>query len=122
MRSAVIPVAGLVRNLNTLLGQHGIAGLKTGSGSAAGECVLPTAWRDVRGGGNRVLIVAAVLGQPGTAETILPSALGAGRQLMLSLNRALQPGRGGAHAITGNPPLRERGQPTAEGTQVAPPG
>ena len=35
LRSAVIPVAGLVRNLNTLLGHDGIAGLKTGSDSAA---------------------------------------------------------------------------------------
>jgi serine-type D-Ala-D-Ala carboxypeptidase (penicillin-binding protein 5/6) len=91
MRSAVIPVAGLVRNLNTLLGQDGIAGLKTGSDSAAGGCVLLASWRDVRGGGSRVLIVAAVLGQPGTDETILPNALGAGRHLMLDLGQALQP-------------------------------
>ena len=92
MRSAVIPVAGLVRNLNTLLGQDGIAGLKTGSDSAAGGCVLLASWRDVRGGGSKVLIVAAVLGQPGTGETILPNALGAGRHLMLGLGQALQPG------------------------------
>jgi D-alanyl-D-alanine carboxypeptidase (penicillin-binding protein 5/6) len=91
MRSAVIPVAGLVRNLNVLLGQDGIAGLKTGSDSAAGGCVLLASWRDVRGGRSRVLIVAAVLGQPGTAETILPHALEAGRYLMLSLGHALQP-------------------------------
>ena len=91
MRSAVIPVAGLVRNLNTLIGQDGIAGLKTGSDSAAGGCVLLASWRDVRGGGSRVLIVAAVLGQPGTDETILPNALGAGRHLMLALGQALQP-------------------------------
>ena len=91
MRSAVIPVAGLVRNLNTLLGQDGIAGLKTGSDSAAGGCVLLASWRDVRGGG-RLLIVAAVLGQPGTDATILPNALGAGRHLMLGLGQALQSG------------------------------
>jgi serine-type D-Ala-D-Ala carboxypeptidase (penicillin-binding protein 5/6) len=91
MRSAVIPVAGLVPNLNTLLGQDGIAGLKTGSDSAAGGCILLASWRDVRGGGSRILIVAAVLGQPGTPETILPNALGAGRQLMLSLDQALRP-------------------------------
>jgi D-alanyl-D-alanine carboxypeptidase (penicillin-binding protein 5/6) len=90
MRSAVIPVAGLVRNLNILLGQDGIAGLKTGSDSAAGGCILLASWRDVRGGKSRVLIVAAVLGQPGTAETILPHALEAGRLLMLSLDKALQ--------------------------------
>jgi D-alanyl-D-alanine carboxypeptidase (penicillin-binding protein 5/6) len=92
MRFAVIPVAGLIRNLNTLLGHNGIAGLKTGSDSAAGGCVLLASWRDVRGGGSRVLIVAAVLGQPGTDETILPNALGAGRHLMLGLGQALQHG------------------------------
>ena len=89
MHSAVIPVAGLVRNYNTLLGQDGIAGLKTGSDSAAGGCVLLASWRDVRGGGSRVLVVAAVLGQPGTGETILPNALGAGLHLMLGLGQAL---------------------------------
>jgi D-alanyl-D-alanine carboxypeptidase (penicillin-binding protein 5/6) len=92
MRSAVIPVAGLIRNLNTLLGQDGIAGLKTGSDSAAGGCVLLASWGDAPGGGSRVLIVAAVLGQPGTDETILPNALGAGRHLVLGLSQALQPG------------------------------
>jgi CheY-like chemotaxis protein len=86
----VIPVAGLVRNLNTLLGQNGIAGLKTGSDSAAGGCVLLASWRDVRSSRSRVLIVAAVLGQPGTAATILPHTLEAGRHLMLSLGQALQ--------------------------------
>jgi D-alanyl-D-alanine carboxypeptidase (penicillin-binding protein 5/6) len=89
MRSAVIPLAGRVRNLNTQLGQGGIAGLKTGSDSAAGGCVLLASWRSVRGGGSRVLIVAAVLGQPGTDETILPNALGAGRHLMLGLRGAV---------------------------------
>jgi D-alanyl-D-alanine carboxypeptidase (penicillin-binding protein 5/6) len=72
-RSAVILVAGLVRNFNTLLGQDGIAGLKTGSDSAAGGCVLLASRRDVRGGGSRVLIVAAVLGQPGTDEPSCPT-------------------------------------------------
>jgi serine-type D-Ala-D-Ala carboxypeptidase (penicillin-binding protein 5/6) len=95
MRSAVIPVAGLVRNLNTLLGQDGIAGLKTGSDSAAGGCVVLASWRDVRGGGSGVLIVAAVLGQPGTDETVLPNALGAAGHLMLGLGQALQPGSRG---------------------------
>jgi len=40
MPTAVVPVAGVVRNLNTLPGQDGIAGLKTGSMQAAGGCVL----------------------------------------------------------------------------------
>jgi len=90
MSTAVVPVAGLVRNYNTLLGQDGIAGLKTGSTQAAGGCVLIAAWHNPSG--HRTLIVAAVLGQPGTAQTILPNALRAGHNLVLALDRALGPG------------------------------
>ena len=81
--TAVLPVAGLVRNYDTLLGQDGIAGLKTGSTQAAGGCVLLVA-----GVGGR-LVVAATFGQPGTAQTILPNALDAGHMLVLALQRAL---------------------------------
>jgi D-alanyl-D-alanine carboxypeptidase (penicillin-binding protein 5/6) len=85
--AASIPVAGLVRNYNTLLGQDGIVGLKTGSTQAAGGCVVVAAWR--RTGGKDTLVVAVTLGQPGTARTILPNALDAGRRLVLSLDHAL---------------------------------
>jgi len=87
MPTAVVPVAGLVRNYNTLLGQDGIVGLKTGSTQAAGGCVLLAAWH--RTGGRDVLIVTATFGQPGTAQTILPNALDAGHTLVLTLDRAL---------------------------------
>jgi D-alanyl-D-alanine carboxypeptidase (penicillin-binding protein 5/6) len=87
LRSAVVPVAGVVRNYNTLLGQDGITGLKTGSDDAAGGCILLAAWRQVRG--QRTLIVAATFGQPGTMATMLPTALRAGHQLVLALGRAL---------------------------------
>src|SRR5712671_888688 len=70
--AAVVPVAGVVRNYNTLLGQDGIAGLKTGSTQAAGGCVLIAAW--YKASGRKTLIVAAAFGQPGTPETILPNA------------------------------------------------
>jgi serine-type D-Ala-D-Ala carboxypeptidase (penicillin-binding protein 5/6) len=88
--TAVVPVAGLVRNTNTLLGQDGIVGLKTGSTQAAGGCFLVAAWPEVNG--HRTLIVAATFGQPGTAGTILPNALQAGHNLMLALDTALDPG------------------------------
>jgi D-alanyl-D-alanine carboxypeptidase (penicillin-binding protein 5/6) len=80
-------VAGVVRNYNTLLGQDGIAGLKTGSTQAAGGCVLIAAWH--KASGRKTLIVAATFGQPGTAETILPNALQAGHNLVLALGHAL---------------------------------
>ena len=87
MRSAVIPVAGLVRNTNTLLGQDWISGMKTGSDTAAGGCILLAAWHQARG--RRTLIVAATLGQPGTTTTMLTNALYAGHELVLALGRAL---------------------------------
>ena len=85
--TAVVPVAGVVRNTNTLLGQDGIVGLKTGSTQAAGGCLLVAAWPEVNG--HRTLIVAATFGQPGTAGTILPNALQAGHHLVLALESAL---------------------------------
>jgi D-alanyl-D-alanine carboxypeptidase (penicillin-binding protein 5/6) len=95
MRTADIPVAGVVRNLNTLLGHDGIAGLKTGSTDAAGGCVLLAAWR--RAGSRRTLIIAATLGQPGTMRTMLPNALRAGNALVLSVDDALSRQPGGHH-------------------------
>jgi len=85
MPVAVVPEAGFVRNVNTLLGQDGIVGLKTGNTQAAGGCVVIAARR--RG----VLIVTATFGQPGTAQTSLPNALQAGHLLLLSVDRALDP-------------------------------
>jgi D-alanyl-D-alanine carboxypeptidase (penicillin-binding protein 5/6) len=87
MPAAVVPEAGVVRNYNTLLGQDGIVGLKTGSTHAAGGCVLLAAWQ--KASGRKTLIVAATFGQPGTAQTILPNALRAGHDLVLALARAL---------------------------------
>ena len=106
MPAAVVPVAGLVRNYNTLLGQDGIAGLKTGSTQAAGGCVLIAAWHTASG--HRTLIVAAVLGQPGTAQTILPNALRTGHNLVLALDRALGPGAPPevTDALAGQAPMR----------------
>ncbi len=91
MPAAVVPVAGWVRNYNTLLGQDGIVGLKTGSTQAAGGCVLIAAWHQT--GAGDILIVAATFGQPGTAQTILPNALEAGHSLVLALDRSLDRSR-----------------------------
>jgi D-alanyl-D-alanine carboxypeptidase (penicillin-binding protein 5/6) len=100
---AYVPVAGLVRNTNALLGQDGIAGLKTGSTRAAGGCLLVAAWREVSG--RSTLIVAAAFGQPGTAQTVLPNALRAGHDLVLALDAALGAGaRSGSRHNSGGPP------------------
>jgi D-alanyl-D-alanine carboxypeptidase (penicillin-binding protein 5/6) len=60
--SAWLPVAGTVRNTNTLLG-NGFVGVKTGSTAAAGGCFAFRAirWLD----GKPTTITGVVLGQPG---------------------------------------------------------
>jgi serine-type D-Ala-D-Ala carboxypeptidase (penicillin-binding protein 5/6) len=62
-RSATLPVAGTVRNTDTLLGRDGFVGVKTGSDNAAGGCF---AFRSIRWiDGKRTTITGVVLGQPG---------------------------------------------------------
>ena len=61
--SATLPVAGTVRNTNTLLGREGFVGVKTGSDDAAGGCFAFRAIRWIDG--RRTTITGVVLGQPG---------------------------------------------------------
>jgi serine-type D-Ala-D-Ala carboxypeptidase (penicillin-binding protein 5/6) len=60
---ATLPVAGTVRNTNTLLGHDGFVGVKTGSHDAAGGCFAFRAIRWIDG--KRTTITGVVLGQPG---------------------------------------------------------
>jgi serine-type D-Ala-D-Ala carboxypeptidase (penicillin-binding protein 5/6) len=61
--SATLPVVGTVHNTNTLLGQNGFVGVKTGSDDAAGGCFAFRAIRWIDG--KRTTITGVVLGQPG---------------------------------------------------------
>ncbi len=61
--SATLPVAGTVHNTNTLLGDNGFVGVKTGSTAAAGGCFAFRAIRRIDG--KRTTITGVVLGQPG---------------------------------------------------------
>jgi len=61
--SVTLPVAGVVRNTNTLLGRDGFVGVKTGSDDAAGGCFAFRAIRWIDG--RRTTITGVVLGQPG---------------------------------------------------------
>src|SRR5436189_6218002 len=61
--SATLPVAGTVRNTDTLLGYDGFVGVKTGSDDAAGGCFAFRAIRWIDG--TRTTITGVVLGQPG---------------------------------------------------------
>ena len=114
MPTAVVPVAGVIRSTNTLLGQDGIVGLKTGSTQASGGCLLVAAWAELNG--HDTLLVAATFGQPGTAGAILPNALQAGHDLVLALDSALGAGaQSGSRddsegSPQGPPPSRTKGR------------
>jgi D-alanyl-D-alanine carboxypeptidase (penicillin-binding protein 5/6) len=66
--SATLPVAGTVRNTNTLLGHDGFVGVKTGSDDAAGGCFAFRAIRWIHG--KRTRITGVVLGQPGHDQIV----------------------------------------------------
>jgi D-alanyl-D-alanine carboxypeptidase (penicillin-binding protein 5/6) len=87
MKSADIPVAGLVTNTNELIGVDGDIGIKTGSTSQAGGCLLFATRSMV--GSVPVTMVGAVLGQPGTAWSILPHALSAAHSLIQAAQHSL---------------------------------
>jgi serine-type D-Ala-D-Ala carboxypeptidase (penicillin-binding protein 5/6) len=63
MRRAVVPVAGSIVNTDSLLGQDGFVGIKTGSTGAAGGCFMFEA-RQMRAGRSRI-VLGTVLGQRG---------------------------------------------------------
>ncbi len=57
-----LPVAGVVRNLDTLLGQGGVVGIKTGHTDEAGGCFVMAA--DLTIDGLPVRVYGATMGQP----------------------------------------------------------
>ena len=84
---ATIPVAGLVKNYNTLLGHDGIVGVKTGSTNAAGGCLVFAAHLEVEG--HPVTIIGAVLGQTGAPNRILGLVLAASQKLVQAVAGAI---------------------------------
>ncbi len=76
MPSVSLPVAGTVDNYDSVLGQDGIVGIKTGSMSAAGGNFVFAA--EHRVGGRMVTIIGAVLGAAGRVplQTALDEARG----------------------------------------------
>jgi serine-type D-Ala-D-Ala carboxypeptidase (penicillin-binding protein 5/6) len=86
-KSAVIPVAGTIKNFNSLLGADGVTGVKTGSTMAAGGCLMFSA--DATLDGRIEHVYGVVLGQPGTDRTILPHALAAAQRLVVAAREAL---------------------------------
>ena len=83
-----LPVAGVVRNLDTLLGQGGVVGIKTGHTDEAGGCFVMAA--DLTIDGLPVRVYGAVMGQPNA----LAGAFKATSALLQGLTPALH-----AHAV-----------------------
>jgi D-alanyl-D-alanine carboxypeptidase (penicillin-binding protein 5/6) len=77
-RSYSLPVAGVVTNTNTLLGQDGFVGMKTGSDDAAGGCFMFRSVRRTERG--NVTVTGVVLGQRG--HNLITAGLYAAKQLV----------------------------------------
>ena len=58
--AAIVPIAGDIKNINTLLGDNGVIGIKTGNTDKAGGCYLFAAKRLVQD--KTVTVIGAVLG------------------------------------------------------------
>jgi D-alanyl-D-alanine carboxypeptidase (penicillin-binding protein 5/6) len=80
---ATLPLAGVVHNLNTLLGQGGVIGIKTGHTDQGGGCFVVAADQVIDGAPAR--IYGAVMGQPNA----LAGAFGATTALLHALTPAL---------------------------------
>jgi D-alanyl-D-alanine carboxypeptidase (penicillin-binding protein 5/6) len=76
--SATLPVAGTVRNVDSLLGHDGFVGVKTGSMDASGGCFAFRAIRSI--GGRRTAITGVVLGQFG--GNLVDAALAAADEMV----------------------------------------
>jgi D-alanyl-D-alanine carboxypeptidase (penicillin-binding protein 5/6) len=80
---ATLPVVGVVHNLDTLLGQGGVVGIKTGHTDQAGGCFVVAADLTIEGAPAR--IYGAVMGQPNA----LAGAFTATSTLLHALSPAL---------------------------------
>jgi serine-type D-Ala-D-Ala carboxypeptidase (penicillin-binding protein 5/6) len=79
---ATLPIAGRVFNVDAVVGQDGIVGVKTGSSGAAGACFVFAA--DVRADGQPARLFGAIMGLP-TLDDVFTST----RSLVQALGSAL---------------------------------
>jgi D-alanyl-D-alanine carboxypeptidase (penicillin-binding protein 5/6) len=84
---ANVPMTPVVFNLNFDLGRDGIIGIKTASDSSAQGCYLVAAQQAING--KDVMVVGAVLGQPGRTLGPNTAAVDAGDALVRSIFAAL---------------------------------
>ncbi|HSX44069.1 MAG TPA: hypothetical protein VLE69_02110 [Candidatus Saccharimonadales bacterium] len=71
-KEATIPVEGAVQNINRLLGQDGVVGIKTGNTDEAGGCFVLAAVHTLPDG-KKVTIVSAVMGAPTLSASMTDS-------------------------------------------------
>ena len=77
-RTYWLPVSGEVTNTNTLLGQDGFVGMKTGSDEAAGGCFMFRSVRHTKSGDRS--LIGVVLGQRG--DNLITAGLDAAKRLV----------------------------------------
>ena len=70
-RQATIPFAGTIYNVNMLLGQNGIVGVKTGNTEEAGGCFMAAAVREI--GGQKIIAVSVIMGATNLSEALRSS-------------------------------------------------
>ena len=85
-----LPVAGVVDNFNTAVGHNGYVGIKTGSDSAAGGCLMFANTKTLDG--HPITVLGVVIGQdPGTQNTaaLIGAAVNASTALVDSVVSAV---------------------------------
>lgn len=70
-KTAIVPIAGEIKNVNWLLGQEGVVGIKTGNISESGGCFLFATNRQISG--HAVTVIGAILGAPTRTAAISDS-------------------------------------------------
>jgi serine-type D-Ala-D-Ala carboxypeptidase (penicillin-binding protein 5/6) len=86
-KTAIVPIEGRIKNVNPLLGQAGIVGIKTGSMSAAGGCLMFAAKHSVNG--TNVWILGTVMGQRNGNIGDLHQAFASSKSLVVAMNKAI---------------------------------
>jgi len=78
-----LPFAGKVNNINWLLGNEGVIGIKTGNTDEAGGCLLFAAQKNILG--QSITLIGAILGAPSRYEAIADS-----RDVLRSVEKAFE--------------------------------
>ena len=78
-----LPFAGKVNNINWLLGNEGVIGIKTGNTDEAGGCLLFAAQKNILG--QSITLIGAILGAPSRYEAIADS-----RDVLHSVEQAFE--------------------------------